>query len=202
MYACIIADIIENFGGNHCKALIMGDVTYGACCIDDYTAQKLNADFMIHYGHSCLVPINVTQIPVMYVFVEIKFDSNLLVQTILHNFKEEQELVIMGTVQFLSAVYEVQSKLKVCSIEDRCIVFLFVCRNGSRRFMCHRPNLFLRERRLGAPPLCSRFCQPQLAVDKEKMAAVEGQKWKYRKFRPHPTWWCLSRMDAFTWRPL
>ena len=38
--------------------MIMGDVTYGACCIDDYTARSLKADFMIHYGHSCLVPID------------------------------------------------------------------------------------------------------------------------------------------------
>jgi 2-(3-amino-3-carboxypropyl)histidine synthase len=32
----------------------MGDVTYGACCIDDYTAVALECDMMVHYGHSCL----------------------------------------------------------------------------------------------------------------------------------------------------
>ena len=32
----------------------MGDVTYGACCIDDYTAVALGCDILIHYGHSCL----------------------------------------------------------------------------------------------------------------------------------------------------
>jgi hypothetical protein len=30
---------------------VMGDVTYGACCIDDYSAAALRADFMVHYGH-------------------------------------------------------------------------------------------------------------------------------------------------------
>jgi 2-(3-amino-3-carboxypropyl)histidine synthase len=34
--------------------VIMGDVTYGACCIDDYTAVALGCDMMVHYGHSCL----------------------------------------------------------------------------------------------------------------------------------------------------
>ena len=29
----------------------MGDVTYGACCVDDYTARSLGCDFLIHYGH-------------------------------------------------------------------------------------------------------------------------------------------------------
>jgi len=32
----------------------MGDVTYGACCVDDFTARALNVDLLVHYGHSCL----------------------------------------------------------------------------------------------------------------------------------------------------
>jgi len=52
MFACIIADILESFC--NVETLIMGDVTYGACCIDDYTAKALECDFMVHYGHSCL----------------------------------------------------------------------------------------------------------------------------------------------------
>jgi diphthamide biosynthesis enzyme Dph1/Dph2-like protein len=34
--------------------VIMGDVTYGACCVDDYTAVALGCDMLVHYGHSCL----------------------------------------------------------------------------------------------------------------------------------------------------
>lgn len=34
--------------------LVIGDVTYGACCMEDFTARALGADFMVHYGHSCL----------------------------------------------------------------------------------------------------------------------------------------------------
>ena len=56
LYACVIADILEAF--TDAEMLIMGDVTYGACCVDDFTARSLGADFMIHYGHSCLVPID------------------------------------------------------------------------------------------------------------------------------------------------
>lgn len=52
MYGCSIVDIVERFSGAEC--VIMGDVTYGACCIDDYTARALGCDMMVHYGHSCL----------------------------------------------------------------------------------------------------------------------------------------------------
>ncbi|KAG9093192.1 Diphthamide biosynthesis protein 1 [Ceratobasidium sp. UAMH 11750] len=44
MYACTIADIIERFTG--AVTVIMGDVTYGACCIDDYTAVALGCDML------------------------------------------------------------------------------------------------------------------------------------------------------------
>ncbi len=49
-------------------------VTYGACCVDDLSATALGADFMVHYGHSCLVPITTTTLKMLYVFVEISFD--------------------------------------------------------------------------------------------------------------------------------
>jgi 2-(3-amino-3-carboxypropyl)histidine synthase len=50
-------------------------VTYGACCVDDFGAVALGADFMVHYGHSCLVPVTTTRIKMLYVFVEIMFDT-------------------------------------------------------------------------------------------------------------------------------
>jgi 2-(3-amino-3-carboxypropyl)histidine synthase len=82
----------------------MGDVTYGACCIDDYTAVALGCDMLVHYGHSCLgvyahlaspngnlmpvnpVPIDQTTIKTLYVFVEIAIDSAHLSRTIRLNF--------------------------------------------------------------------------------------------------------------------
>ena len=75
----------------------MGDVTYGACCVDDLGARALvsfpymfflfvgrlvssytflpgmqDCDFMVHYGHSCLVPIEASALKMLYVFVDIK----------------------------------------------------------------------------------------------------------------------------------
>jgi len=73
MFACIISDIVRKFTG--ADTVIMGDVTYGACCVDDLSAKALGCDFMVHYGHSCLVPIDVTSIKMLYVFVEITFDT-------------------------------------------------------------------------------------------------------------------------------
>ena len=36
----------------------------------------------MHYGHSCLVPVDVTRVPCLYVFVDIKIDLQHLVDSI------------------------------------------------------------------------------------------------------------------------
>jgi 2-(3-amino-3-carboxypropyl)histidine synthase len=105
MFACIISDIFKHFCG--CTTIIMGDITYGACCVDDFTAEKLGAGFLIHYGHSCLVPINVTRIPTLYVFVEIQFEVTHLCEVIRKNFKVTDKLALMGTIQFTNMAYAV-----------------------------------------------------------------------------------------------
>jgi 2-(3-amino-3-carboxypropyl)histidine synthase len=111
MYACMISDIFERFAS--VTTFIMGDVTYGACCVDDYTAIALGADFMIHYGHSCLVPIDQTRIPTMYVFVEIGIDVEHLVQSVRSNFPASQfpRLALAGTIQFTAAVHAARTQL-------------------------------------------------------------------------------------------
>lgn len=54
MFACSLVDLVEKFGGEGVEAVVLGDVTYGACCVDDFTAIALGCDFLVHYGHSCL----------------------------------------------------------------------------------------------------------------------------------------------------
>ena len=79
----------------------MGDVTYGACCIDDLASKKLNCDFIVHYGHSCLVPIpDMTISNVLYVFVEIGIDIRHLLDSVAFNFEKTDKLILLGIVQF------------------------------------------------------------------------------------------------------
>jgi 2-(3-amino-3-carboxypropyl)histidine synthase len=81
--------------------LILGDVTYGACCVDDLASKKLGCDFIVHYGHSCLVPIpEMTISNILYVFVEIGIDLRHLVDSIAFNIDPSTTLYLMGIVQF------------------------------------------------------------------------------------------------------
>lgn len=110
IYSLIISDILEQFCA--VETVVMGDVSYGACCIDDYTARALDCDFIVHYAHSCLVPIDITQIKVLYIFVTINIDEQHLINTIKKNFDPKVELAIFGTIQFNPTIHSVKYKLE------------------------------------------------------------------------------------------
>eukprot|EP01084_Bolivina_argentea_P168928 292850_1 len=77
MYACVISDILERFAST--EVVVLGDVTYGACCVDDLGAKALGCTLLVHYGHSCLVPNTETVIKCLYIFVEIAIDTQHMV---------------------------------------------------------------------------------------------------------------------------
>ncbi|KAK6504830.1 Diphthamide biosynthesis protein 1 [Arthrobotrys musiformis] len=114
MFACTLSDIVTRF--TDAEVLIMGDVTYGACCIDDYTALALGCDFLVHYAHSCLIPSDVNRIKTLYVFVSIDIDAKHFVATITRNFTAGKHLAVVGTIQFNATIHGVKSDLQDAGI--------------------------------------------------------------------------------------
>ena len=90
----------------------MGDVTYGACCIDDYTARALGCDLLIHYAHSCLIPVDVTKIKTLYVFVDISIDATHLLASLERNFQSGKTIAMVGTIQFNATLHSVKATLE------------------------------------------------------------------------------------------
>lgn len=111
MYSLVISDILTAFAAVD-RCFVLGDVTYGACCVDDLSAAALNADLLIHYGHSCLVPVDNTVIPCLYVFVDIKIDVNRLINTVNLNLNSTKRLVLAGTIQFATAIRAAKPELE------------------------------------------------------------------------------------------
>lgn len=115
----MIADILTEFcseksidGAKPVECLILGDVTYGACCIDDLASKRLACDFIVHYGHSCLVPIpDMTISNVLYVFVEIGIDIRHLLDSVVLNFAPTDRLYLLGIVQFNTSLVRLKHLL-------------------------------------------------------------------------------------------
>lgn len=109
LYATTIADLLKRFSVCRVEQVsILGDVTYGACCIDDLGAQALGVDLLIHYGHSCLVPLTHTVVPCLYVFCQIHIRVSHLLDCVIQTLTSPKttHIHVMGTVQFRSAVVE------------------------------------------------------------------------------------------------
>ncbi|KAI5300280.1 Diphthamide biosynthesis protein 1 [Ascosphaera atra] len=111
LFATTISDILTQFCPGT-ETLIMGDVTYGACCIDDYTARALGCDLLVHYAHSCLIPVDVTTIKTLYVFVEIRIDTTHLVATLERNFQKGKTIAVVGTIQFNGTLHGLKPVLE------------------------------------------------------------------------------------------
>ncbi|XP_015278443.1 PREDICTED: diphthamide biosynthesis protein 2 [Gekko japonicus] len=61
--ATIAAKMEETTGS---KIYILGDTSYGSCCVDEVAAQHVNAGAVVHYGPACLSPC--CKLPVLHVF--------------------------------------------------------------------------------------------------------------------------------------
>ncbi|KJE88859.1 diphthamide biosynthesis protein 2 [Capsaspora owczarzaki ATCC 30864] len=59
-----VAARLKNATGKH--VFVLGDTSYGSCCVDEVAAQHVNADLVIHYGRTCLSPPS--HLPVIFVF--------------------------------------------------------------------------------------------------------------------------------------
>jgi len=111
MFATTISDILEQFTG--VETVIMADVTYGACCVDDFSAQALGCDFLVHYGHSCLVPVDRTSnIKMLYVFVDIKLDSLHFIETVKANLPLGASVSLVSTIQFVATLQAAAGELR------------------------------------------------------------------------------------------
>lgn len=46
----------QNGDSKEVRLFVMADTTYGSCCVDEVGASHIDADCVIHYGHTCLSP--------------------------------------------------------------------------------------------------------------------------------------------------
>lgn len=112
MYATVLSDIMKRCVPFLTQVSILGDVTYGACCVGDLDAKALGASLLIHYGHSCLVPIQHTVIPCLYVFVELQIDVDHMVDCVCATITQAQPLALLGTIQFRQGLVQARKILE------------------------------------------------------------------------------------------
>ena len=91
------------------EIIISGDSCYGACDLALTQAQTIEADLIIHYGHS---PMIKTETPVLYVEAAYDFDASALALTALPLVKNWDGVGLTTTIQHVHLLQEVADTLQ------------------------------------------------------------------------------------------
>ncbi|XP_071118174.1 2-(3-amino-3-carboxypropyl)histidine synthase subunit 2-like [Haliotis cracherodii] len=91
---CDSARIVQELeNSTTAKLFILGDTSYGSCCVDEIAAQHNAADCIIHFGRSCL---SVTKrLPVLFIFGQRPVDQSDCFVKFRELFPDEESKVVV-----------------------------------------------------------------------------------------------------------
>ncbi|KAF1911284.1 putative diphthamide synthesis protein-domain-containing protein [Ampelomyces quisqualis] len=93
------------------KLFILGDTSYGACCVDEVAAEHVDADVVVHYGRSCLSPPS--RLPVIYVFTERPLDIEPLIATFQDTYPyPEAKVILMADIPYSHHISPLHTQLR------------------------------------------------------------------------------------------
>ena len=93
------------------RLFILGDTSYGACCVDEVAAEHADADVVVHYGRSCLSPTS--RIPAFYVFTQRSLDEQRLLRHFETFFEDrQQKIILMADVMYQDHLQSLLDALK------------------------------------------------------------------------------------------
>ncbi|KAJ1917662.1 Diphthamide biosynthesis protein 2 [Mycoemilia scoparia] len=96
------------------KVFVLADTSYGSCCVDEVAAQHCDADFIVHYGHTCLSLTS--RLPVLYIYCRLPIHLQNLVNEFKKQFDQDSDLErkysLLYHVSYTYIMDEIINKLK------------------------------------------------------------------------------------------
>eukprot|EP00268_Persea_americana_P029425 TRINITY_DN28449_c0_g1_i1.p1 TRINITY_DN28449_c0_g1~~TRINITY_DN28449_c0_g1_i1.p1 ORF type:complete len:452 (-),score=97.20 TRINITY_DN28449_c0_g1_i1:552-1907(-) len=90
----------------------MADTTYGSCCVDEVGASHIDADCVVHYGHTCMSPTST--LPALFVFGKASIDVNTCVESLSHCLTTSNKpIMVLFGLEYAHAVQNIKEKLVV-----------------------------------------------------------------------------------------
>ena len=80
---------------------VLGDTSYGECCVDEIAAEHFGSDGVIHYGNSCLAPTQ--RLPVLHIFTCLPIDVSDLLDK-LNSIRDTRRIYLFYDVRFRTAI--------------------------------------------------------------------------------------------------
>ncbi|KAF2765886.1 diphthamide biosynthesis protein [Teratosphaeria nubilosa] len=92
------------------KLCILGDTSYGACCVDEVAAEHVEAEVVVHYGRACLSPT--ARLPVIYVFTSRPLDFDSTIASFVNTYPSKHEKVcLMADIPYTHHIPDLGQRL-------------------------------------------------------------------------------------------
>ncbi|KAL3632228.1 hypothetical protein CASFOL_025212 [Castilleja foliolosa] len=89
------------------KLYVMADTTYGSCCVDEVGAAHINADCVIHFGHTCLSPTST--LPALFIFPKAPITTSNCVRALLeHGLKCGKPVLVLYGLEYAHVISEIK----------------------------------------------------------------------------------------------
>ncbi|ELP84499.1 diphthamide biosynthesis protein, putative [Entamoeba invadens IP1] len=92
--------------------ILYTDYVYGACCVDDRFTSYIKADFLVHFGHSPLIPPECLKVASIYIPVVAEIKLEPLVEKINQMVDKKLSLSIVATIQYEPYLSQLKTLLK------------------------------------------------------------------------------------------
>ena len=104
--------------GEKVELYILGDTTYGECCVDEIAAEHVGAEALVHYGHTCLTPPH--SLPTLWVFTRRHCPVPLLTQLVQDKFASDpRKVILLYDVEYEHLLGKLESD-KINLVIGRC----------------------------------------------------------------------------------
>ncbi|NXW55826.1 DPH2 synthase, partial [Eurystomus gularis] len=89
---------------------VLGDTTYGSCCVDEVAAEHVGAEAVLHYGPACLSPCR--KLPVLHIFGKQPLDIGRCAEAFRELYPDRQSrVVVLSDVVYAHAMGELEQQL-------------------------------------------------------------------------------------------
>ncbi|XP_026675426.1 2-(3-amino-3-carboxypropyl)histidine synthase subunit 2 [Ceratina calcarata] len=101
------------------KVYILGDTSCGSCCVDEISAQHINADGIIHFGHACLSPT--ARLPSFHVLPRKEINVADVIQKFKSIFTNQSERILF--FYDVAYAYKIECMYKILSPIYKNLIF-------------------------------------------------------------------------------
>ncbi|XP_010524170.1 PREDICTED: diphthamide biosynthesis protein 2 isoform X2 [Tarenaya hassleriana] len=97
-------------GDEGVRFFVMADTTYGSCCVDEVGALHIDAECVIHYGHTCLSPTSV--LPAFFVFGRAPITVSKCVKHLLdYASTSDRPIMVLYGLEYAHAIQNIREEL-------------------------------------------------------------------------------------------